>query len=289
MMRLALGTVQFGLPYGIANPSGQVSREQAQSMLNLAAAHGIDILDTAIAYGESETRLGELGIDNFKTITKLPALPEELADVAFWVQSQVEASMARLGTTELYGLLLHRSEQLLSPKGEALYRVLQELKESGLVQKIGISVYSPTELDAICPVFPLDLVQAPFNLVDRRLLDSGWLRRLKAQGVEVHTRSAFLQGLLLMSRTDRPGKFSAWSELWSTWHQWLVERNVGPAQACLGFALAHSEIDRVVVGADNSAQLQQLIAAASAPLLSDFPGIRSDDESLINPSKWPYL
>lgn len=289
MTRLALGTVQFGLPYGIANQSGQVGREQAQSMVKLAAANGIDTLDTAIAYGESETRLGELGIRNFKTITKLPALPDELADVAGWVERQVQTSMARLGTPALYGLLLHRSEQLLGPQGKALYQSLQELRGSGLVQKIGISIYSPRELDAICPVFPLDLVQAPFNLIDRRLQVSGWLQRLKVAGVEVHTRSAFLQGLLLMPKGERPSKFAAWSGLWASWHQWLVDRDVAPAHACLAFALAHPEIDRVVVGADSSAQLQQLIDAASAPLLSDFPSISCDDESLINPSKWPYL
>jgi aryl-alcohol dehydrogenase-like predicted oxidoreductase len=289
MMRLALGTVQFGLPYGIANQTGQVSREQARSMLKLAADQGIDTLDTAIAYGDSESRLGELGIGGFKTITKLPAMPEGLTDVATWVQNQVSASMIRLGAPTLYGLLLHRSEQLLGLQGPALYQSLQALKTSGLVQKIGVSIYSPRELDAIYHLFSLDLVQAPFNLVDRRLQSSGWLQRLRAAGVEVHTRSAFLQGLLLMPEAERPTKFSAWSGLWASWHQWLAERNIAPAHACLGFALAHPDIDRVVVGADSLAQLQQLINAASAPVLSDFPDLGCDDETLINPSQWPHL
>jgi aryl-alcohol dehydrogenase-like predicted oxidoreductase len=289
MMRLALGTVQFGLPYGVANQSGQVSREQSQAMLDLAIASKIDTLDTAIAYGESEVRLGALGINDFKAITKLPALPEGLPDVASWVQSQVEASMSRLGVSVLYGLLLHRSEQLLGPDGLALYKALYELKDSGLVQKIGISVYSPRELDAICPLFSLDLVQAPFNLVDRRLQSSGWLRRLKAEGVEVHTRSTFLQGLLLMGQDERPSKFMAWSDLWATWDKWLVERNVAPVHACLGFVLEHPEIERVVVGADSSMQLTQLIDAACAPKLSEFPNLDCIDELLINPARWPLL
>lgn len=289
MKRLALGTVQFGMRYGIANQSGQVSCEQARSMLKLATDHGIDTLDTAIAYGDSETRLGELGICNFKTITKLPALPEGLADVALWVQDQVKASMARLGVSVLYGLLLHRSEQLLGPQGRALYQSLQELKDSGRVQKIGISIYSPRELDAICPLFPLDLVQAPFNLVDRRLHSSGWLRRLKAAGVEVHTRSAFLQGLLLMPGTERPAKFAPWSAVWASWHQWLADWRIVPVHACLAFALAHPEIDRVVVGADTPTQLQQLIDAANAPALPDFPDLACNDEFLINPSQWSHL
>jgi len=288
-MRLALGTVQFGLQYGIANQAGQMSRDQARSMLMLAADQGIDTLDTAIAYGESETRLGELGVGSFKTITKLPAFPEGLADVTSWVQSQVHSSMGRLGVSTLYGLLLHRSEQLLGLQGSALFQALQALKASGKVQKIGVSIYSPRELDAIYPAFPLDLVQAPFNLVDRRLQSSGWLQRLKAAGVEVHTRSAFLQGLLLMPVAERPTKFSAWSEIWASWQHWLVGRNISPAQACLGFALAQPDIDRVVVGADSLKQLQQLIDAASAPVLSDFPDLDCDDEALINPSQWSHL
>lgn len=286
MSRLALGTVQFGLPYGIANQSGQVSPAQSRLMLDLAAKNKIDTLDTAIAYGESELRLGEIGINGFKAITKLPALPEGLTDVMAWVRGQVKASMSRLGVSALYGLLLHRPEQLLGHHGQALYRALQELKGCGLVKKIGISVYSPSELDAICSLFLIDLVQAPFNLVDRRLQNTGWLRRLKAEGVEVHTRSTFLQGLLLMRQDERPSKFLAWSELWATWDSWLAERNVAPVHACLGFALGHPEIERVVVGADSPMQLAQLIDAACAPDLSGFPNLDCVDEFLINPAHW---
>ena len=286
-MRLTLGTVQFGLPYGIANQTGQVSLAQARSMLTLAADQGIDTLDTAIAYGDSETRLGELGIGKFKTITKLPALPEGVLDVDVWVQNQVTDSMARLGTSRLYGLLLHRSEQLLGSQGHALFQSLQDLKSSGLVRKIGISVYSPHELDAIFSRFQLDLVQAPFNLVDRRMQSSGWLRWLKSAGVEVHTRSAFLQGLLLMSKLEQSARFSAWSETWERWHQWLHDHNVSAVRAALSFPLSFSEVDRVVVGADGVDQLAELIDTAKEAPNFELPDLSCDSEYLINPSCWP--
>jgi len=289
LSRLALGTVQFGLPYGIANQSGQVSRAVANAMLQLALANGVDTLDTAIAYGDSETCLGEAGTQGFKVITKLPALPDNCPDVSTWVQQQVSMSLSRLSVGNVYGLLLHRSEQLLGSNGLELHQKLQALKDNGQVQKIGISIYSPTELDALIPRYRFDLVQAPFNLVDQRLYRTGWMRRLKDEDVEIHTRSAFLQGLLLMSKTDMPDKFSPWSGLWQEWHQWLLEKEVSAVQACLAFPLSFPEIDRVVVGADSVSQLAQIISTANMALQADFPEIHSDDENLINPAKWSKL
>lgn len=285
--RLALGTVQFGLPYGIANQSGQVARSEARAMLQLAAGGGIDLLDTAIAYGASETRLGDVGIQGFKLVTKLPALPDGCPSVRHWVKEQVSASLTRLGVNAVYGLLLHRSQQLLGPSGQELYMALQELKESGRAQKVGVSIYDPSELEVIAKSFRLDLVQAPFNLVDRRLHSSGWLQRLKGLGIEVHTRSVFLQGLLLMPTP--PTKFASWSDLWHRWQKWLKENELNAVEACLGFPLAFPEIDRVIVGADSLNQLAEIIDATNSALQLGWPDLQCEDENLINPSRWPQL
>jgi hypothetical protein len=289
MSRLALGTVQFGLPYGIANQDGQVSRKAAKAMLKQAAANGIDILDTAIAYGESETCLGEVGVQEFRLVTKLPAVPNDCADVGAWVQEQAAESFARLGVKSVYGLLLHRSMQLLDKDGKSLYLALQELKKAGLVQKIGVSIYSPDELEALVPNYRFDLVQAPFNLVDRRLYTTGWLQRLKMEGVEIHARSAFLQGLLLMKRTEIPSKFEHWHELWNKWHNWQELHSISAIQACLDYPLSFSEIDSVVVGADSSSQLEQIITASRLAIPGDLPDLHCEDENLINPACWSKL
>jgi aryl-alcohol dehydrogenase-like predicted oxidoreductase len=258
-------------------------------MLQFAAANGINTLDTAIAYGDSESCLGDLGVCNFNIVTKLPALPKNCADVSSWVQHQVSMSLSRLGVSKVYGLLLHRSEQLLGSSGVALYHALQALKEAGQVQKLGISIYSPAELDVLMPRYRVDLIQAPFNLVDQRLCSSGWLERLKEDDVEIHTRSSFLQGLLLMSESELPGKFSSWAGLWHTWHKWVLENESSAVQACLAFPLSYSEIDRVVVGADSQSQLEQIVIAANKLLQTDLPDINCDDEKLINPVNWPSL
>ncbi len=289
MNRLALGTVQFGIPYGIANQTGQVTRETAKAMLQLAAENGIDTLDTAIAYGESEACLGEIGTEGFKLVTKLPSVLDGCSDVNGWVQEQVAASSSRLGVSKLYGILLHRPDQLLGLNGKKLYQSLQCLKDDGQVQKIGVSIYTPSELEAINKLFHLDLVQAPFNLVDRRLLTTGWLQRLKDSGVEIHTRSSFLQGLLLMPYEAIPSKFAPWAELWRNWHDWLARHSITAVQACLAYPLSFSEIDRVVVGADTVNQLEQIINLAQATTSNDMVDISSEDENLINPAHWSRL
>ncbi len=289
MSRIALGTVQFGLPYGIANKEGQVTRSAAKAMLQLAAAKGVDTLDTAIAYGESESCLGEAGIQGFKVVTKLSAVPDGQDDVKGWVREQVMASLSRLGTASLYGVLLHRPGQLLGVDGKILYQALRDLKEVGLVQKIGVSIYAPGELDALIPQYRFDLVQAPLNLIDRRLFVSGWLDRLKQDGAEVHTRSAFLQGLLLMPRSAISSKFAPWTGLWDKWHNWLACHSVTAVQACLAFPLSLPEVDRVVVGADSKSQLEQIIAMSFGAVPDDLPDLCCEDENLINPACWSAL
>lgn len=288
-MRLALGTVQFGLPYGIANQDGQVTRPVAKTMLRLAASKGIDTLDTAIAYGDSETCLGEVGAQEFRLVTKLPAVPDSCDDITGWINDQVSMSLGRLGVSSVHGLLLHRSEQLLGPDGQLIFQALQNLKKTGLVQKIGVSIYTPSELDALIPRYRFDLVQAPFNLIDTRLSTSGWLQRLKQDGTEIHTRSAFLQGLLLMPRSAIPVKFAPWTELWDKWHNWLADHSVTAVQACLAYPLAFPEVDRVVVGADSKSQLEQLIGAALSVAPEALPDLGCDDENLINPALWSQI
>lgn len=287
--RLALGTVQFGLPYGLANQTGKVSRPECKAMLQLASDSGIDTLDTAIAYGDSETCLGGVGTQGFKVVTKLPAVPHSCTDVSAWVVQQINASLSRLRVTEVYGVLLHRSDQLLGSNGAELYQALLDLKNNGLVQKIGVSIYSPSELDALIPYYRFDLVQAPFNLVDQNFYSSGWLQRLKDIDVEIHTRSAFLQGLLLMPQVNIPSKFSPWDHLWKAWHSWLTAYAISPVQASLAFPLSFPEIDRVVIGADSVTQLSQIISSTEWTTNILLPNLQCRDEILINPAKWNQL
>lgn len=288
-MKLALGTAQFGLYYGVSNQTGQVSREEARAILDQAWKAGIRTIDTAIAYGNSEARLGELGVADWQLITKLPEVTLDSPSLEQWLRDSLAGSLDRLGVPAIHGLLLHRPLQLLERNGDALYRQLCKFREEGLVNKIGISVYGHEELDQICPHFPVDLVQAPYNVLDQTLASSGWLDRLHWLGTEVHVRSVFLQGLLLMPSTLRPQKFSRWDGIWRIWHAWLESSGQTALQACVRFVLADSRIAKVVTGIENVKQLQEIIESADSSAALVPETLQTADPDLINPARWSGL
>ncbi len=287
--RLALGTAQFGLNYGVANQHGQLGLEESKAVIDFARSANISTLDTAIAYGESEQRLGQIGVEGLHVISKLPSIPVPEKEISIWVADAVQGSLARLGVQQLYGLLLHRPLQLLEPEGPVLYKALCQLKDNGLVQKIGVSIYDPTELDALCPQYHFDLVQGPFNPIDRRLVHSGWLARLEDAGIEIHVRSIFLQGLLLMTPAKRPEKFSRWDAVWALWERWLSASGISPLQACIAYAMSHRAISKVVVGVDGIRQLKEIVAATGVELPTVPDEICSFDMDLISPQNWSKL
>jgi aryl-alcohol dehydrogenase-like predicted oxidoreductase len=287
--RLALGTAQFGLNYGIANRLGQVTLDGVRDVLGLAQFQGMDLLDTAIGYGDSERCLGLAGVNGWNVVTKLPMIPNDCGNVSNWVYELVSGSMQRLGVERLYGVLLHRPQQLLERDGGALYEALRQLKIERKVANIGVSIYAPHELEAICSSYPIDLVQAPFSVFDRRIHATGWLQRMADKGIEFHARSVFLQGLLLMSPSDRPAKFRQWEAYWQVWDDWLQTSSLSPLEACLRYVLSFSEVGRVVVGVDNSAQMQEIIEAASGASVKPPTSLACNDLDLINPSRWALI
>jgi aryl-alcohol dehydrogenase-like predicted oxidoreductase len=292
--RIALGTVQFGLNYGITGGE-KVHLDEIQKILNYARQNKINTLDTAINYGDSERLLGEVGICDLKTVTKLPKIPETCENLEEWVIESVHGSLGRLKIPKLYGLLLHHPQDLLGTLGQELYSSLQSCKDRGEVQKIGISIYDPSDLDIILNKYHIDLIQAPFNVIDRRLettrnsVGSFWLDDLHESGIEIHVRSIFLQGLLLMEKNQRPVKFNRWNKLWESWHTWLKENQISAIQACLNFVLSCSQIDRIVMGVENLAQLKEIIETIDSgnPIVPT--SLICNDTDLINPSSWNAL
>lgn len=276
--RLALGTVQFGLDYGITNAAGRVPEEEVGAILALAAAAGIDLLDTATAYGDSEVVLGRLAAPSFRVVTKIGGPPARFADA-------VRASAARLGRAP-YAVLLHDARALLRPGGEEVARGLEALRASGLAPRIGLSAYTPGVLAAAVAMVRPDLVQLPFSVLDRRFERTGWLERLKSAGAEVHARSLFLQGALLAGRTPPRLAFAA-GHL-DAFRDACAAAGLGPLQACLSAGLA-APLDRLVVGVTSRAELEAVLdaAATAGPLPAAFDRLAAADEALLDPSRWP--
>ena len=289
---VALGTVQFGKNYGVANNLGRVSQSEVREILRTAAQAGISTLDTAISYGESEAVLGSCGVNNWEIITKLPIIPKDCVNIESFMINEVEGSLSRLRVKSVQGLLLHRPEQLLGGYAGEVVKALRLIKSMGYVKKIGISIYSVTELDELLRLDVCDLIQAPLNILDRQLVESGWSKRIKNLGLELHIRSVFLQGLLLMPINKRPQKFNRWLHIWKQWEYWLDESGLTPFQACLAYVLSVKEVDRLIFGVDSLKQLKELLNAVNTGLpklgvLPEWPNL--PDVELINPSYWDKL
>ena len=284
--KLVIGTAQFGINYGIANSLGQVRSEEAKKILDYSLSKDINYIDTATSYGESEKVLGGLDVNRFKIITKIPKIPYDQINPYDWLESSVLDSLNRLNVKSIHALLLHSPEDLLGVHGLTLYKGLRELKNKGIVKKIGVSVYSIDEIEVITDKYDVDIIQCPLNLVDRSLVESGWHKRLKKMGIEIHVRSIFMQGLLLMKKDLIPNNFSKWKNIWNKWHSWIEEKNINNLDACIAFVSSIDEIDRIIVGVDSLKHLEEIVQSYKLNQVSEFPDISSNDIDLINPSLW---
>ncbi|APA67005.1 aldo/keto reductase [Janthinobacterium sp. 1_2014MBL_MicDiv] len=293
-MKIGLGAVQFGLDYGIANTAGKVSEAQVAAILAAATQLQLRLIDTAALYGDSEAVLGRtmLPAAPFDIVTKTPqfAGADMGAAQAQQLEDSLHASLCKLQVPAVYGLLIHRVDDLLLPGGEMLMARMALLKQRGLVSKIGVSVYTGQQIDAVLERFPIDLIQLPVNVLDQRLLHSGHLRKLKQAGVEIHARSVFLQGLLLMAPKDLPAHFDGVREHLASYHRFIAGQGLTPLQAALGFVTGLEEIDRVVCGVNSSAQLQEICAAAghvaAGAALAGYDVFAINDEMIVNPALW---
>ena len=288
MSKISLGTVQFGVDYGISSINGQVTPKEVKNILSYAHLQDVDLLDTAPAYGNSEKILGEVSIQKFKVVTKTRHFdkPEINIDDIALMKKDFFNSLKDLKQDRVYGMLVHNADDLLKPGCEKLFDQLQELKQAEKIMKIGVSVYDYSQLQSIIDNFDIDLVQLPFNILDRRMIDSGMLATLKSKGIEVHARSVFLQGLLLMSEKNRPDKFNRWHGLWKMWHEWLNDNQISALEGAIRHAISMPGISKVLVGVDNVDQLKEIVTASSGILPDIPPEMFTNDADLLNPSNW---
>lgn len=290
-MKLGLGTVQFGLDYGIANTAGRTGPDEVRRILAAAGARGVRLLDTASLYGESESALGAALPDGhaFRVVTKTGKFPSGFGpDEARSLEEAFHASLGKLRMPAVYGLLAHASEDLLGPGGDRMMESLLRLKAQGKVAKVGASVYSEAQVDALLDRHPIDLVQLPFSALDQRMLRGGQLRRLKSAGVEVHARSVFLQGLLLMDLADLPAYFEPVRPLLAGFREAARAQGMSPLRAALAFVSAQEDIDSFLVGVCSLEQCREILDALEPGLSRppDFSAFHCGEERFVNPSLW---
>jgi aryl-alcohol dehydrogenase-like predicted oxidoreductase len=290
-IKIGIGTVQFGLDYGISNASGRTPEKEVRRILALAGHEGIRVLDTAALYGQSEAVLGQTLPEThaFSIVTKTPKF--DTGRGAHGEAERLEAvfrqSLQNLRQPRVYGLLIHRAADLLTNDGKQLFDKMVFLRERGFVRKIGASVYSAEEIDGLLDRYQLDLVQIPVSILDQRLIQSGHLSSLKKAGVEVHARSVFLQGLLLMQPDSLPAHFSSVSGLLRGYFETIARQGLTPLQAALGFVNSLSDIDVVICGVNNRLHLEEICRAAETRVEPDhYARFAVAEEAVINPSLW---
>lgn len=291
MAKLTLGTVQFGLSYGISNAAGQIALPEAKSILKVAEQRGVDTLDTAPAYGQSEQVLGQLqAASGFELITKTPQFKrgEVSREDAEQVRLSIATSLEKLGTDQLYGLLVHWPGDLLVRGADLLWKALSAAKEDGLVKSIGVSIYEPQELIDILDRYPIDIVQAPMNVLDQRMLRSGAIEVAKKRSVEVHIRSVFLQGLLLMRPHSIPAKREIAKPHIEKFCRAVENAGLTPLQVSLAFVAKQPDVQSVVCGVTSAAELEEIAdALAVADSVDiDFEKLSCENTAVIDPRVW---
>lgn len=281
MIELALGTAQFGMAYGVAGRGHAVPENEVRAILRRAHELGVRVLDTASVYGDIEGRLATLAGDApFSVVTKLPPLPAGVsaADTDSFVKAAIRGARARLGSL-LHTMLFHRAEDLLGPQGDAAWRACESDGENrGL--RFGVSCYEPATLQQICQRLPIATAQLPGNALDQRLYAAA------RTDVEIHLRSLFLQGLLLMPLEQAVARVPAASSALARFHDWCRVRGLSALEAALAFAKGLPGVRVCVVGVDSQAHLEAIAAAwSNAPVLRDV-AVQSDDLDVIDPRRW---
>ena len=285
--KISIGTANFAQDYGISNNKGQFDDKELIKIFKLMNIIGVNKIDTAPSYGDAQKILGKSGVDNYEIMSKLPPTPNDVSDVNSWVEDKVDSILRDLSVERIYGVYFHDPSQLLvSNLGQKVYKALKSLQMKGLIEKIGVSIYDPSILTQLTKNMDLDIVQAPLNIFDRRIVDSGWLEKLKSQDIEVVARSVFLQGLLLMESEDRPSLFRKWKKTFDLYDDWLKKNSISRVEACLQFVFSFSEIDGIIIGIDNTSQLLE-ISSFFKPVYLDCPeNLTSNDQQLIDPNNW---
>ena len=293
LSRLCLGTVQFGLDYGVSNRSGKPEESEVASILSYAAESGVGYLDTASDYGNAEDLIGRYLPRGFspRIVTKLPSIGNEVISPTQkqFVSDSISRSLERMRVDRLHAALLHNVMDLAKPGAEYLVEALLDAQGRGEVSLIGASVYDADQISLVQQHFRPQLIQLPFSALDRRLSKSGALKNLKSAGAEIHARSIFLQGLLLMDPQKLPDFFAPLRQHIDSVRLNWEKRGLTALSGALASVLAQKEIDVVVVGVNRKSEFVEIVDSIRGAFegSTEFDSDFAINPIYLNPARWP--
>ncbi len=287
MAELALGTVAFGIDYGITNADGAPSDAEMTRMLVQAHDGGVTLFDTAADYGRSQQRLGELMPPEYSAryITKF-SLP---TDGALSTRDNLFGnSMAQLGVSRVAGVLFHKLADLDDVRCRDAVAILREARSEGVIERAGVSVYHEDDLSRALSVFEdLDIVQLPANACDTELLSSSLVSELHERGVQIHVRSAFLQGLVFANPDALPEFFAPLAPALRSLRAEAARSATSVQSVALGALKFHPNVDVVLAGANSSDELGEILAAWQAADRAPQLAIDPLPREVLDPRVWP--
>jgi aryl-alcohol dehydrogenase-like predicted oxidoreductase len=285
MVKIVLGTAQFGMEYGINNAKGKVSQEESFKILNRSLDYGIDTVDTARAYGDSEKLLGyfiKRYDKKLKVVSKLPICRHEE------VGKIVSESLENLNMSRIHGYLVHDFENY--KKDQAIWDELEKIKKNGQIEKIGFSLYFPQDIEFIFKQgIGVDIIQIPFSIFDQRF--EPYLFELQRKKVEVYARSVFLQGLVFKKVTELSGQFERIKDKIIQINSISKKTKIPIFALCVNFAMHNEYIDKIVLGVDNIDHLNEIVKCHDylsevEDIMLELGAMRIDDEKVVLPFNW---
>ena len=286
--KICIGTAQFCMNYGVSNFKGKTSNIELDKIFSILKKKKF-FLDTALSYKNCDNILSNYNLSNLNIITKLPTILrlkkiKKKITLSKIIEQRINQSLNKLRIKSFYGLLIHNADDMLSKNSYDIYRALIHLKKEKKVKKIGISIYDFDKMVEIIKKFKFDIVQCPYNLIDRRLEKKKYINTLKKKKIEIHVRSIFLQGLLLMNK--RPKKFDKWNKLFKFWDKITGCNNTNRLKYAAQFVLKNNNIKKFVVGFENAYQLNSFLKVSRSKTKESTLPMKSSDLQLINPSNW---
>lgn len=296
MAELCLGTVQFGMEYGINNVLGQPSWKESFHMLDIAIENGIKVFDTASAYGEAEEILGhyikERNLeDKIQVISKLSPnlINKDENNIEGIIRQELESSLSRLNLSQLNGYLLHTPEYIYN---QQILKALLKFKEENLIQNLGVSIYDMEHGEEAIRTGVVNYIQLPYSIFDQRGIKTGFIKRAKQHGITIFARSAFLQGLFMMAHNKIPDYLNSAIIYLEIFEKLLQKYSISKVEAIIKFVVQEQEIDYFVFGVDTEKQLiedinlyenKRDISEFIKEAKKEFCGM---DKNIILPSLW---
>jgi aryl-alcohol dehydrogenase-like predicted oxidoreductase len=282
--KLILGTVQFGLEYGINNIFGKPSAEEVFNILTKASESGIATLDTADQYGNSQELIGAFirkKEKRFDINTKFKVTDQS-------VRHQLEQSLSTLSVDKIHVYFYHKFSEFVQHPATRLE--LKKMKDSGKLDKIGVSVYTNAEMEIAACAPEIDVIQIPFNLLDNASQRSYWLSMAKENGKTIQARSVFLQGLFFKKILDFPPYLFSLRKYVEQLQSMATESGLAMENMCLSYVLSKSEIDQVLIGVDSADQLDRNLLYAQSQLSPEFikeiDAVYVEESELLYPINW---